>query len=568
MIPEQDPLKIENDAERDVYELIRDETPDSWFGLHHVAVPRHTTKPIAEIDFVLISELGVFCLEVKGGAVTRRDGVWWAGSRKLDESPFQQVGSAASELRSAVSALQSHLFGFGCSFPQCVFRDAGYEADQEIVYSEKDAHEGFDKYVSRLAAHWGSRYPHQKPLGAGDMSRALFALRPDFEFPKSMLPEIRRASDKLRVLTAEQAAAVAGLREEKRVVIKGGAGTGKTVIAVREALRLADDGKHTLLTCYSKALSHYLGEVAIHDNLTVVHFDGLVSRLIEEGDTHESIPEDASDDDLFSLYRPLAAADAAKSLGQENSFDALVVDEGQDLLTYGHLEVLSELLEGGIQEGVWRVLWDPNQAIFSGGATVDLEALTQRDGAFVQYSLNRNCRNTVPIVERVELLTSFRSDDTVSTDGPLPVDRVWGSESSQKRALRELLEEWQEGGVDPNSIVILSPRKFDSSVASEDLGVNITVVDSSGRSPSTDPGVIPFSTIQAFKGLEGEAVVLVDINDIERDRSRGLLYVGASRARTLLAVVRSEGTTEAFASRLVEQGQRRAARATAESQAR
>lgn len=558
MIPEQEPSAIENGAERGIYQRIRDETPDTWFGLHHVTVPRHKTKPIAEIDFILISELGVFCLEVKGGAVARKGGTWWAGSRKLNESPFQQVGSAASELRHAIADLQGHIFGFGCAFPQCVFGDAGYEVDDEIVYSEKDSEEGFEAFVSRLADHWHSRYPYQKKLGASDMSRVLFALRPDFEFPKSMMPQIRGASDRLRVLTAEQADAVAGLRDEKQVIIRGGAGTGKTVIAVREAIRLAEAGISTLLTCYTKALAEYLRGVAIHENLVVVHFDGLISRLIEEGGTQDSIPADASDPDRFAIFRPLAAIDGARNLGESRNFDAIVIDEGQDLLTDGHLELFSELLKDGLREGVWRVMWDPNQAIFSGGASVSLAAVAEQSGSPVRYQLTRNCRNTNPIAKRVELLSSLRCEEIASTEGPPPDDRVWSEEIPQRRALRELVEDWQKAGLESDSIVILSPRKFEASVASEALGAKVKVEDRSGRTPATDPGVIPFSTIHAFKGLEGEAVILVDVDDIEKDWIRGLLYVGASRARTKLAVIRSEDTTEIFARRLVDQGQRHA----------
>lgn len=120
--------------------------------------------------------------------------------------------------------------------------------------------------------------------------------------------------------------------------------------------------------------------------------------------------------------------------------------------------------------------------------------------------------------------------------------------------MRELVEEWLASGIDADSIAILSPRKFSSSVASKPLGASVTVKDRSGRSSKTDPGEIPFSTIHAFKGLESEAVILVDIEDIERDMYRGLLYIGASRARTMLAVLRSDATTKVFTSRLVDQG--------------
>ena len=40
--------------------------------------------------------------------------------------------------------------------------------------------------------------------------------------------------------------------------ICGGAGTGKTLLALEKACRLADDGQRVLLTCYNKPLGNHL----------------------------------------------------------------------------------------------------------------------------------------------------------------------------------------------------------------------------------------------------------------------------------------------------------------------
>src|SRR5262252_1368416 len=94
-------------AEREMFVHIRDELSNDWIALHSVGLTIHKRKPWAEIDFVLIGPPGVFCLEVKGGRVTREEGVWYTtpqhgpdrGKRqRLNESPFEQVGSASAEL--------------------------------------------------------------------------------------------------------------------------------------------------------------------------------------------------------------------------------------------------------------------------------------------------------------------------------------------------------------------------------------------------------------------------------------------------------------------------------------
>ena len=125
-----------------------------------------------------------------------------------------------------------------------------------------------------------------------------------------------------------------------QVVVKGGAGTGKTLIAVQEAIRLARGGKRTLLTCFTKALAGHLEQAVQDPNLRIAHIDSLISDLIREGQTESLIPDDAPNDEVFGLYRPLAAMEAANLVGKAGSFDALVVDEGQDLLTQPRLDVL------------------------------------------------------------------------------------------------------------------------------------------------------------------------------------------------------------------------------------
>ena len=63
-------------AERKLFVVMRDELSDEWTVLHSLGSTLHDRKPWAEIDFVLVGPAGVYCLEVKGGRVARRDGRW------------------------------------------------------------------------------------------------------------------------------------------------------------------------------------------------------------------------------------------------------------------------------------------------------------------------------------------------------------------------------------------------------------------------------------------------------------------------------------------------------------
>lgn len=545
-------------TEEHIFEVIETQTPDHWVGLHHVGIPRHKSKPIAEIDFVVIGDPGIFCLEVKGGAPRRENGYWFAGQRQLKESPFLQVAGASQALRATIEELHSFTYGYGCVFPHAEFDVEAPDVLREVVYDEPQAVAAFADYIIRLGEYWRTRYPYSKPLDNRAISRAASVLRPDFKCIESIMPTLRRARRKMIALTEDQAEAVAGLKEASQVVIRGGVGTGKTVVAAMEAIRLAREGKNVLLTCFNKALGAALRGSLAGTGVEVTHIDGLISDLIEEGQTAEEVPSDASDADRFELYRPMAAVSALERLDRIGVFDALVVDEGQDLITSGIVDVLNALVKGGIADGEWRVFWDPQQNLFFDDIEADLSLLSAVGGKPVRFVLRRNCRNSAEIASHVEFLSGVELDELAFPAGADVVDRDWSDGRSQAKALRAAIKDLRDRGVDLAAIKVLSPRSFARSVASGDLGLGVGVRDDSGLIGDDDSTHLSFSTVQSFKGLESDVVVLIDVDDVESARMRSLLYVGASRARSLLVVLRASSTSEIFADRVIERGRREA----------
>ena len=62
-------------------------------------------------------------------------------------------------------------------------------------------------------------------------------------------------------LTDNQMKLLDYIKNRRRAAISGGAGTGKTVLAVEKAKRLSKEGFKTLLTCYNKQLGMHLERV-------------------------------------------------------------------------------------------------------------------------------------------------------------------------------------------------------------------------------------------------------------------------------------------------------------------
>ena len=66
-------FKGSNEGERKVHERLAQLFPGKkYFALHSVGLSQHQEKVNGECDFVIISDLGIFCLEVKGGPVERK----------------------------------------------------------------------------------------------------------------------------------------------------------------------------------------------------------------------------------------------------------------------------------------------------------------------------------------------------------------------------------------------------------------------------------------------------------------------------------------------------------------
>ena len=61
---------------------------------------------------------------------------------------------------------------------------------------------------------------------------------------------------------------------------------------------------------------------------------------------------------------------------------------------------------------------------------------------------------------------------------------------------------------------------------------------------------LKFSTVHSFKGLESPVVIIADIDRVDSDEPRSLLYVAMSRARSLLILMISEGARTSFERRI------------------
>ena len=211
-----------------------------------------------------------------------------------------------------------------------------------------------ERYVLQVATHWRDWSAEHRgyvpdALSRGDVSKVLHELAPDFELVPSLGAVLHQVEDELIRLTDQQVELLEGLRESPRVVVRGGAGTGKTLVACHEAARLAKAGFNTTYVCYGSRLADTVRTVLEPLGVEVVHAHGLMASLIGEAGLSGSLP-DVQTEDLMDIYYPQVALDALSALGRLGAVDALVLDEAQDILKEPAVLFFDGLLRGSFLE--------------------------------------------------------------------------------------------------------------------------------------------------------------------------------------------------------------------------
>jgi hypothetical protein len=567
MIPPVVSEACKSDAEADVFETIKCELSDDWTALHSVGLTVHERKPWAEADFVLIGPLGVFVLEVKGGGIRRERGMWIHTNRHGKDSdakaqgPFDQAGGASAALfkylAGKLPAIHRSMVGYGVVAPDIKFNVRGPDIDLELVYDASDVPAAFAAYLERLAGRWREKLTDTKrspPTGIDTRMRQEIVdlIRPDFDARLSLRSRAVQINKELLRLTVEQYRVLEGLAGNDRAVIMGTAGTGKTLLAVEEAARYSRLGYRVALLCYNRNLAeHLIKVVADIPGVSASSMHAMLRDIVHRAGLEDQLPA-ADETHLFEVSYPDLAFRALVDGLVPDRYDVVVVDEAQDLLSGRYTDVVDALLDGGLAGGRWRLFYDPRQDLFEGSEPGILRRI-RATGA--SYSLTVNCRNTRPIGVETGMLCGIPPTETLVADGPEVKRRWYVSEREQLRLLGRDLNNTLIGGFSPNDLVVLGRRRLaNSTFAGSIPGIPFRLVDVGlGTLPKA---CLRYSTVQAFKGLEADAVFLVDIDDLLSDQSVGSLYVGSSRARTDLFLYLSAAVRAQYDDRAVELGLR------------
>ena len=483
------------------------------YALHSLNLPKHEYKKWCEIDFVIISSSGVVALEVKGGRVSCKDGIWTFTNRfgdeyRKSEGPFKQVETGMFALKRAVEEKLGKTwcrginFGWGVVFPDQKWDLDGPEMPRQTVidFVQFHSHINFSNYLQNLFEYWNSRGDDRyRSLDDESVDSIKAALRPCFEKIPLLAHRIEDIGRDQVKLTGEQYKILDAVHESPRVICRGGAGTGKTIVAVEVASREARAGRRVFVVCRSKIFAQHLRR----------QFEKCKVRVLSLDDARNEV----------------------------DCCDYLVVDEAQDLMTLEHLELFGRLVEGGMENGNWTIMLDPNnQGAIHGSCDPEIVELVRGLGVLVK--LKRNCRNTEEIVLQTQLMTGADIGEAEIDGRGTPVEiQEYKSDEDVLAKAADRLKGWMEEEIRPENITILTLNETDRSIVAR-FGKNLRSIINTIENGETNPrihGKIAFSSVSKFKGLENECVMLIDFECFDgSEEMASKLYVGMTRAKAAL----------------------------------
>ncbi|MEQ9568114.1 MAG: NERD domain-containing protein, partial [Pseudomonadales bacterium] len=500
-----------------------------------------------ETDFViLLPSHGMLILEVKGGAISYDDAtrqwsrVLGGGRLKSIQDPFEQARRNTHYLKDAIKRRGYQgidnlpfTYGYAVVFPDCEYKGPTPPGSEPaIIFSASDL-PFLDRRITATLNQWSLK-DAAKPLSSEDINNVTKAISPGFDLLPVLFRTVEEQEEKLFRLTKEQHNLLNFLGQKERACIEGVAGSGKTMLAQAQAEKFADAGKSTLLVCYNKTLAKWIGDSVpeqYRDLITVKHFHGLCADWVRKAGMSFSPPSSGAD----NFWRDEAADQLMDAIDMvSEKFDAVIVDEGQDF--YPNWWVPLEMINSRGDEGAMYVFYDPRQNLY-------LEQRGSLPALGEPYNLPTNCRNTRSIAEKCSTILGI--DILTRDDAPQglePTILTLELDYDVKKRVERYVSDWvKDGRLKPSQVAILSPSVKQRSAFKGVGSVRGVMITEDIDKWRDDKGIL-FSTVKSFKGLEADAVILIDL-PVEGNSTyfkASDYYVACSRAKHLLVVIHKE----------------------------
>ncbi|MEO8518032.1 MAG: NERD domain-containing protein [Dermatophilaceae bacterium] len=526
--------KFETATEREVWEVLRAELGHDDVLMANLRLSDEVKDHEADI-VAIIAGAGVVVVEVKGGSVGVAGGQWrQSGNDTRTFDPVDQARTTKYAIRKYVesdprwrgSSRQRVRWAHSVALPNTDLHDDFSMPDcpRWAVHGKGDIAD----LGGRLYDVVVMQETENLPPSPQDVDLIVEILNGRNLPVLDISADAREREAEVDRLTLEQASLLQVTRLLNRVEVRGGAGSGKTVLALTQARQLSRGrgelkAKRVALICVSQGLAAHFKRVV--DTWDRRHRPAFVGSFSELG-RGWGVPSGARDStDFLETELPALMRGLAANLADGQQFDAVIVDQGQDFADSWWAPIMGALKDQ--ETGGLFVYADENQRI------------SHRYGAppvpLVPLLLDHNLRNTRQIAETFNPLAPMRML-LMGGEGP-EVEFVASAAQDAIRTADGQVARLLAAGWKPQEVMLLT------------TGARHPVEMESGS--DLDPekywrsfweaDEVFYAEALECKGLERRAVVLCVNEGSASDWSRERLYVGLSRATDQLVVVGDPG---------------------------
>ena len=497
-------------GEKLVFEKFKDgDSFSDWSIFHSYYVKEHHSKKWGEIDYLcIIPNYGVVCLEVKAHKkIVVKDREWFFSGKK-DESPFKQCADASEDFKKQISKdlpwVKNIPWFHGVIFTHATLPNNIDPREFELWQfigptqaSNKDFLKSKIEAISTRGLERQNQHPKRNISTEFNHKKLRKFLNQNFSF----FPNRDLEKQYLIELEKKQISLLNHISSNKKVFIDGYAGSGKSLLAVKEAQIWAEDDKKVFFVCPSKKLANNFKNLELsYQKIKVISFDEITNI-------------DLSLEDI------------------------LIIDEAQAII--GDPEKLSKLEEVcpnflTERDSSWRFFGDASRQNLKDFQEDDpwkvyenfQSLMVERD--YTKFKLRDNYRNKRNLANKVETIckvtyeTIKREGDDEKDFTSTPCEDVNIQKNKFKARLEMCLKNFS-----PNQITILSPNDENSI---NDLfpfkGINLNTSEFLFKDDE-----INFSSVKDFRGLESEVIIAIDFTNNFNDANiNNYLYTAMTRA--------------------------------------